>query len=151
MSLVSIRERLEDADLLWRNGRFEGALLSVLVAVSATARRSASRRTGDRDAFVAFMKSTHGWTISIEHRGAQVDVDHLLYTWMRCELVHSGALPPDVRLDADFADPTECAVRAGGAPAYTVLLSYGWYHFLVHAVRNAPANRDLFALESRQD
>jgi hypothetical protein len=151
MSQVSIRQRLEDADLLWSNGRFEGALLSVLIALSATARRSASRRTGDRVAFIAFMRSTHAWTLSVEHRGAQVDVDHLLYTWMRCEPVHTGALPPDIRFDAELADPTECLVRAGGAPAFAVLLSHGWYHLLVDAVRNAPINRDLFTLESLQD
>ena len=150
MSRMTIRERLEDADLLWRNGRFQGALLSVLVAASATARHSAPRRTGDRAAFVAFMKSTHAWTISIEYRGAQVDMDNLLYTWMRCELVHTGALPADIRFDSELADPTECVVRAGGAPGYTVLISHGWYHLLADAVRNAAVNQDLFTLESRQ-
>jgi hypothetical protein len=147
MRPMSIRERLDDGDLLWRHDRFEGAFLSVLVAAGATARRMTTRRTGDRAAFVAFMKSTHTWTISIEHRGVQVDLDNLLYTWMRCELVHTGALPPDIRLDAELANPTECVVRAGGAPAFAILLSHGWYHLLVDAVRNAPVNRDLFVLE----
>lgn len=147
MSTMSIRERLDDGDLLWRHDRFEGALLSVLVAIGATARRITPQESGDRAAFVAFMRSTHNWTISIEHRGVQVDLDNLLYTWMRCELVHTGALPPDIRLDPELANPTECVVRAGGPPAFTILLSHGWYHLLVDAVRNAPVNRDLFVIE----
>lgn len=135
---MSILERLEDAELLWKNGRREGALLCVLVAISATARQRFPNAAGDRDAFETFMKTTHGWTIGIEYRGGTVDMDHLLYKWLRCELVHNGALPPDLRIDDDFTDPAACGVRAGGAPAYTVLLSPGWYQFLVQAVRSSP-------------
>lgn len=35
---MSIKDRLAEADLLWKHGRREGALLSVLVAVAVTAR-----------------------------------------------------------------------------------------------------------------
>jgi hypothetical protein len=140
---VSIADRLADADLLWREGHREGALLSVLVAVSATARRTFPDVAGDRDAFVKFMKTTHGWTMSVEHRGEQVDMDLLFYKWLRCELVHVGELPTDIRIDDAFSDPTACSVRAGGAPGYAVLLSPGWYQFLVDGVVGAPANSDL--------
>jgi hypothetical protein len=140
---VTVVDRLADADLLWYYGRREGALLSVLVAVSATARRTFPQIKGERAAFEAFMKSTHGWTICVEHRGVTVDMDHLFYKWLRCELVHAGSLPPDVRIDDRFTDPASCGVRAGGAPNYTVLLSPGWYQFFVDAVRQAPANGDL--------
>lgn len=140
---MSIADRLADADLLWRCGRREGALLSTLVAVGASARRAFPHIKGDRAAFLAFMKTTHGWTITVEHRGTQVDIDHLLYKWLRCELVHEASLPPDVRIDDHFEAPDSCAVRAGGAPNYTVLLSPGRYRFLVDALRNAPANKDL--------
>lgn len=132
---MSVLNRLDDSDLLWRNDRREGALLSVLIAVAATARRTLPKIKGDRACFVAFMKSTHGWTISIEHRGKQIDVDELLYTWLRCELVHSGGLPVDIKIDETFADPHSCSIRAGGAPEYTVLLSPGWYDYLVGVVR----------------
>jgi hypothetical protein len=137
---MSIVDRMADADLLWHHGRREGALLSALVAVSATARRTYPDIAGDRAAFEAFMKTTHGWTIAVEHRGISVDVDLLFYKWLRCELVHAGSLPPDLRIDDEFTDPRQCGVRAGGAPEYTVLLSPGWYQFFVDAVRNAPAN-----------
>lgn len=140
---MSIVDRLADADLLWHHGRREGALLSALVAVSATARRTFPEIEGDRAAFEAFMKTTHGWTIAVEHRGVSVDMDHLFYKWLRCELVHAGSLPPDLRINDNFTDPDHCGVRAGGAPNYVVLLSPGWYQFLVGAVRCAPVNADL--------
>lgn len=134
---MSIQDRLEDAALLWSQGRREGAFLSVLVAAAATARKTFPEIKSDREAFEAFMSTTHSWTIEIEHRGKLVDVDRLFYTWLRCELVHTARLPPDLRFDADFADPDTCVVRAGGAPDYTVLLSLGWYDFLVNAVKAA--------------
>lgn len=136
---MSIAERLEDADLLWRSGRREGALLSVLVAVSATARRTFPS-VGDREAFVQFLKTAHGWSMGVEHRGELVDIDLMFYKWLRCELVHAGGLPRDIRFDDSFTEPGACGVRAGGKPEFTVLLSPGWYHFLVDAVRGASVN-----------
>ena len=140
---MSIVDRLADADLLWRYGRREGALLIVLVAVAATAQRTFPGIKGDRAAFEAFMRTTNDWTIAVEHRGEAVDIDHLFYKWMRCELVHKGSLPPDVRIDENFPDPMACGVRAGGEPEYTVLLSPGWYSFLTSAVCMAPVNAGL--------
>jgi hypothetical protein len=137
---MSIAERLVDADLLWSQGRREGALLSALVAVSATARLTFPDARGDHDAFVRFMKTTHRWSMRVQHRGVPVDMDEIFYKWLRCELVHTGGLPRDIRIDDLFTDPTACGVRAGGAPEFTVLISPGWYHFLVDAVRNAPVN-----------
>lgn len=119
---MSIEDRLADADILWKHGRHEGALLSVLVAVAATARKTFPEITGDRASFEAFMKTTHGWTIGIEYRGQVVDLDHLFYKWLRCELVHTAALPVDLRIEDQLGDPNANSVRAGGAPDYTVLL-----------------------------
>jgi len=140
---MSIEDRLADADLLWHYGRREGALLIVLVAVAATARQTFPGLKGDRAAFEAFMRTTHDWTIAVEHRGEAIDMDHLSYKWLRCELVHTGSLPSDLRIDDSFADPLACGVRAGGEPDYTVLLSPGWYPFLASAVRTAPLNAGL--------
>ena len=36
---VTVRERLEDAALLWQHGRKHGAWIQVLIATAATARR----------------------------------------------------------------------------------------------------------------
>jgi len=134
---MSIENRLEDATILWQMGRREGALLNVLVAVAATAQITHPCVRGDRKRFVAFLRSNHSWRISIEYRGQQVDVDELLYKWLRCELVHKAEIPVDIRIDDGFADPDTCSIQAGGSPEYEVLLSPGWYDFLVQSVKNA--------------
>jgi hypothetical protein len=130
---VSVRARLADAELLWRNGRREGALLNVLIAVAASS-RDAHPSLGDHKAFVQFLKSTHQWTMSVEFRGQQVDVDEMFYTWLRCELVHTGSLPMDIRI-ADELDGL--SLRAGGAPDYVVLVSPAWFDYFTAVVRAA--------------
>ena len=85
------------------------------------------------------------WTISVEHRGEQVEIDHLFYKWLRCELVHTGSLPYDLRIDAEFADPTSLAIQACGAPDFTVLVGPRWFHLLVRTVMEAPVTGDLRA------
>lgn len=52
-----IRERAEDAKLLWNAGRHEGAFLVALVAVAARARREYPRLSGDREVFERFVES----------------------------------------------------------------------------------------------
>lgn len=142
---MSIQERLADADLLWQHGRREGALLSALIAVSATAQKTFPTVKGDRTKFVAFMKSSNRMTFRVEYRGDLVDLYELFYKQLRCPLVHAAELPVDLRIEDDMCDdPNSFAVRAGGAPEYTVLLSSSWYRFLVNAVLNAPANADIW-------
>ncbi len=137
---MTIEDRLGDAELLWRHGRREGALLSALVAVAATAQR-AFPKAGDGDAFRRFLRTHHEWSISVEYRGAPIDLDQLFWKWLRCELVHAGRLPPDLRVDDHFADPPGLSVRAGGAPEYIVLVTPGWFTFLTNIIRNSTASR----------
>jgi hypothetical protein len=66
---MSAEDRLIDAPHLWAAGRREGALLSIMVAVAVSARRS-HPDLKDREAFVTFLKSQHSWTISVEFRGS---------------------------------------------------------------------------------
>lgn len=131
---MSAEDRLVDAEHLWAAGRREGALLSVMVAVAASARRTHSALK-DRDAFVTFLKSRHAWTISVEFRGKLWDLDELFYTWLRCELVHMAALPVDIRIDESLSG---LKVRAGGAPECLVLISPDWFGYLADAARSAP-------------
>lgn len=76
-------------------GRREGALFSVLVAITAAAREEDSNRR-DGDAFRTFLAAHHTWSISVEHRGQQVTVDQLTWKWLRCELAHQAGLPVDI-------------------------------------------------------
>lgn len=131
---MSIEDRLTDAELLRKHGRDEGALLSILVAVAALARRQ-HPSLGDRAGFETLLREFHDWTIEVEFRGALVDTDHLLYKWLRCHLVHEAAMPPDIRIDYDFTDPTSLSVRAGGPPEHTLLLTPAWLQHLTDQTR----------------
>lgn len=123
---MTIHKRLADADVLWAAGRREGALLRVLVAVTAIA-RAEHPQCGDGDAFLA---ARHRWSISVEHRGRQVSVDQLMWKWRRCELAHRATLPIDIQVGEANEDPDQLWIRAGGPPGYRVRLSTGWYHWL---------------------
>jgi len=128
-----IQARVADAGVLWAAGRRESALLLGLVALASRA-RAEHRHIGDREAFTAYIRQLHGWTISVEYRGQQVDTDQLLYKWLRCELVHAGSLPPDIQFDDSLGQPGDgLAIRAGGAPEYCVLLSPSWFGFICRA------------------
>lgn len=128
--MESIRERVEDATLLWNAERREGAFLIALVAVAARARREYPRPLGDRDAFERFIESRFRPRISVEFRGELRPLEQVFYKWMRCELVHDGGLPVDLRFNEN-AEPDELSVRAGGAPNYVLLISPGWFDQLI--------------------
>ena len=68
---VSIRARVEDAEFLWKHERYEGAFLSALSAVAATARlRYPDRKaTKDGDSFRQFLKSGRSGELGVEFRG----------------------------------------------------------------------------------
>lgn len=130
---MSIQDRLDDAELLWRHGRESGAMLSALVAIAAIAKQRYPD-AGDRERFESFMRAAHEWTISIEFRGQQTELDHLFYKWMRCELVHDASLPIDLRIDHQFADPASLAVRAGGEPEKVAMITPAWFGFLTDLI-----------------
>jgi hypothetical protein len=95
---MSIRARVEDALLLWESGRREGAFLSALVAVAATSRQRFPDRkaVGDREAFERSVSAAHSVRLSVEYRGEVHPIEHVLYKWLRCELVHEGEVPVDI-------------------------------------------------------
>lgn len=128
--MESIRERVQDAKLLWDAERREGAFLVVLVAIAGRARREYPRSVGDRDAFARFIESRFRPRISVKFRGELRPLEQVFYKWMRCELVHDGGLPIDLRFKED-AESGELSVRAGGAPNYVLLISPGWFDQLV--------------------
>lgn len=131
--MANADERVGDALLLWNQGRREGAFLLAIVAVIVRARRAyPDDREGD--AFRCYVESRLGPRLSIEYRGAQWPIERLFYTWFRCEIVHQGGLPVDIRfMDGEGAD--SLAVRAGGAPEYVVLVSPAWFHQLIEWAR----------------
>jgi hypothetical protein len=141
---VSIKARVGDALLLWERQHHEGALLFALTAVAATSRRRyPDRKVADRDAFERFLTSAHTVRLSVEFRGECHPIEHILYKWFRCELVHEGGLPVDIEFTSSLG--SGLSVRAGGAPAFKLLLSHGWFQHLLQAVSGAPENAAEFS------
>jgi len=138
---MSVRARVDDALFLWEHKRMEGAFLSARAAVAASARLRYPNRTaiGDRVAFERFLKSALSVTIGVEFRGEAHPVEHILYKWLRCELVHEGGVPVDIKF-VSKEDPSQLSIRAGGKPDYVLQLSQGWFYHLINAVATSPEN-----------
>jgi hypothetical protein len=142
---MSINARVEDALFLWEHGRMEGAFLSAITAVAASARRQFPNRKDvkDRESFERFLSGAHSVRISVEFRGEVHPVEHIFYKWLRNELVHEGGIPIDIQFMPDDK-PRLMSVRAGGAPEYVLKISRGWFYHLINAVVTAPVNADEF-------
>ncbi len=138
--MSGIRSRIDDAILLWDKGRQEGAFLSALIAVAATARRRYPK-TKDREAFEQFLKDSHTVRLSVEYRGECHPIEHVFYKWLRCQLVHEGGIPVDIQFMQD-AQPGSMSVRAGGAPEHILKIGSGWFHHMIASVVQAPENTD---------
>ena len=135
---MSIQSRIDDAKLLWEHEHLEGAFLSVLIAVAATARkRYPSRRVRDREAFERFVSEEMFCQLSVEYLGECHLIEHVFYKWMRCELVHNGAMPTDI----EFMPEEGLSVRAGGEPEYLLKVSRGWFEYLVNMVLSVSENQ----------
>jgi hypothetical protein len=99
---MSVRDRLTDAQVLYSNGRKEGALLSVLVAVAATSKkRYPSGIKNDSDAFKSLLAEELPRAIgvgkfSVKYRGSMILLQDLLYKYIRCVLTHEAELPDDI-------------------------------------------------------
>ena len=142
---MSIQGRVQDAEFLWQHKRYEGALLNALAAVAATSRlRYPDRKTvKDGEAFEQFLKAAQSVSLRFELRGELQTIEHILYKFFRCELVHEGGLPIDVEFVLD-TEPGALWARAGGSPEFIFQLSQGWFHYLIRAVVSAPENKGAF-------
>jgi hypothetical protein len=162
---MSERDRIDDAVLLWKHARREGAFISILIAAAATARKRypkpkrgekvakgrprAGEPASDNVAFKSFMldemdKITGGpkYNVVVPFQGKDTPLEDILYTYLRCELLHEGKTPPSIR----FTDPV---IKDG--KSYSVLelkdpigipINFLWN--LARAVAQAKENRPLF-------
>lgn len=128
----AIDERLRDARFLWESGRLESGLLLALVAVAARSRINYPDFK-DRAAFEATMSDALSMTLSAEFRGEMIPVERIFYKWLRCELVHVGGLPDDVKIDPELGPAL--TLRAGGEPEYLLKFSTGWFDFCERIAR----------------
>jgi len=141
---MTIRARLDDARLLWKEGRHEGALLSVLIAIAATSKRRYGQ-LGDGEAFRKFVRdefeTVFGISVkdsfNVDFRGTSMPMENLLYKFVRCELSHEAALPADVV----FEPNAELAIRTQGN---RMVFAGPWADRLASAVVLSPENADEF-------
>ncbi len=144
---MSVRQRTEDAILLYRSDRHDGALLNMLVAVAATARKRRNCKTAnDHSSFTQFVGEemlviTSGIkNYNVRFRASDMPLQEFFYQFLRCELVHEGKLPNDVR----FTKQDNPASLVISITESCFELSHSWLDGLYKAVQFAPENVDQF-------
>lgn len=173
---MTIREQIEDASFLAHNGRYIGALTTLMLAVAASARRTFPKGTlsyenpektmSDRESFTLFLGGRirkilfgdHGGPdkgasgISVHFRGAQHDLAYILYKYYRCELIHDGELPEDVEFNTEKQPEIDLntsnrGLRVSISTGNKMVHDCGWINLLLEAVINARCNSAEFGIE----
>lgn len=157
---MSIRARFEDAIVLLRGGRHDGALLSALVALAATSRLRFPRGTQslvgagvmrDAEAFETLFRDmfsrrsplrTSG-SVRIAFRGELVEIERIFYRYLRCNLVHEAELPADIEIVFEQATDPHLMFQAA-APGGSLRLGLNWVDLLLQMVAGAPENATAF-------
>ena len=140
---MSVRDRLDDARVLYASNRRTGALLSALIAVAATSRKRYPRDTmGDGEAFKRFLHDematlTPARNFRVKFRGALIPLEDLLYHVVRCELAHEAELPEDVV----FQPGANLSVRVDPD---RITFSDALINRLANVVQQAAENADVF-------
>lgn len=142
---MTIANRIAKAEDDYRKGDFENALLQVLVATAATSRKRYPTRP-DWDAFETFVRDEFGrglgdnitlrGVLKVFIGGKMETIEHILYKFLRCELIHTGSVPAVFTFVP--GDGIHLAPQTD-----TLVLSYGIVQALIRMVRNAPENSDL--------
>jgi hypothetical protein len=156
---MSIQTRLEEAQLLLEHGRYEGALLCVLIALAATAQRRFPRgktksiqnpknKMGDGEAFQTFVTQEipnviPASDLSFELHGKQRPLGEVLYKWMRCHSVHEAELAPEIEFVPDVMSGTFSMVSSKTRQPTRIIFTYSLILILAEMVAQAPENVDL--------
>lgn len=143
---MSVHERLADAQCLYEQGRYDGALTILLIAVAATSRKRFTHAVvpKDGDAFSQFVdeefRTITGTSMQIsiqnmnvEHQGQAVTIGRYLYRLLRNRLIHEGRMPEHIRF---VRHPL---IFIGKQQGITILNHY-FLQGLANAVLLAPEN-----------
>lgn len=151
---MSIPDRLQDAAFLYSHDRRDGALLSVLIAVAATARRRYPIRISDRQAFTRFLAeemvvvtggAVRNYNVRVpsadraKHANAMMPLGECFYEFVRCNLAHEAKLPDNV--DFSRSEPGRLIVEITDT---AIRLSDAFMDGLAKTVEYAPENQDLY-------
>ncbi len=147
---MSIRDRIEDAKILWEAGRLEGAIVQVLIAVAGTVRKRYPRPMSDCKAYTNFIrdeiaKITNGPTINVDfyYDGKHhVALEHIIYKFIRCGLVHNGCLPKTITM----TQPVISDGKLFNLLDLSDVMGFpiGWIWNLIRVVAEAPENGNEF-------
>jgi len=161
---MSVKARIDDARVLWEAGRWEGAVIQVLIAVAATVRKRYPKPISDKQAFCDFIrdelaKITNGPFINVSFYYAgnpRVPIEEIIYRFIRCALIHEGHLPPNMTLTNPVpGDGKPVGISPNGTPydgkLFNVLSLYdvlgfpiGWIWNLIRVVSEARENKTDF-------
>jgi hypothetical protein len=152
---MSVNDRIDDARVLYYQGRRQGSLLSVLIAVTATARKrfppSTPSRTdptkpmGDIEAFTTFLHEELGklnvaLDRPLQYHGRPTTLEMLLYRLVRNELAPKG----ESQLEVQFHPASGEAVEIDVVDEQ-LLFSDNLLDRLGRTVTQAPENASVFA------
>ena len=148
---MSIKARIGDAEVLWKQGRREGAWVLALIAAAATSRKRYPRPMKDNEAFKSFIRDVlptlvHGKQMQGSPHPRiifdQIPLEDIVYEHLRCNLVHEGEIAAQVASsESKIVDGKLQATLAVGSPN---LIPDFWVFGLMRAVKEAPENTSEF-------
>lgn len=148
---MSIKARIEDAEVLWQHGRKEGAWILALVAAAATSRRRYPRPIKDNEGFKSFIRDVLPTLMyGLPLKGApnprivfnDTPLEDIIYEHLRCNLLHEGEMGREIAFsESTIVDGKLQATLTVGSPNR---IPEFWVLHLMKAVKEAPENASDF-------
>ncbi|MDT3230881.1 hypothetical protein [Pseudomonas sp. rhizo25] len=164
---MHIKQQIDDAIFLFENKRYQGCLSLVMLAIGASSKKVFPYPPHrDNYAFEQFLGSRIAsvlWghrlgdgvgnsRVMFTFRGEDHLIEHILYKYYRCALVHEGELPNDVIFSPSVGMPespgSQGVLVASGS---NMVLDYNWLEVLIRCVTHAECNGDEFGIEHFRD
>jgi hypothetical protein len=151
---MSIACRLQDAKILYDLGRYEGALLSVLIAVGASSRRRFPQKTpsrrnpgkdmGDGEAFETFMaeEMLRVGVCSVWFNGRCNSAETVFYKHLRNNLAHEAGLPEQIIFRAGPCH-NQAEIRRESGPPERLVVTHPIVLLIGYVVSTAAENADV--------
>lgn len=160
---MHIKQQIDDAVFLFQNGRHQGCLSVVMLAIGASSKKVfPSSAHSDSYAFKQFLGSRIAnalWGhrlgdgvgssgVMVTFRGKAHLIEHIFYKYYRCALIHEGELPDDVIFSPDVGMPDGSGFKgiviSSGS---TMVLDYNWLEVLIRCVTHAECNGSEFGIK----
>lgn len=159
---MHIKQQIDDAIFLYQNRRYQGCLSVLMLAIGASSKKVFPGDRNDGRAFKNFLGSRIASVLwgrrlgdGVGTSGVMVNfrekthlIEHVLYKYYRCALIHEGELPADVVFAPEVGMPNSddngsFTIRSGP----DIVLDYGWLELLIKCVTNAECNGSEFGIK----